>query len=89
MSFVEYLNKNRTALHSPPIYITGEKENATLEIALQYNDTFIENIFPMPIIYPLLKEEPIWQGSNPALPGPLMTMPEKPMSSKGRFKFCR
>ncbi len=45
MSFVEYLNKNRTALHSPPIYITGEKENATLEIALQYNDTFIENIF--------------------------------------------
>ena len=32
-------------MHSPPIYITGEKENATLEIALQYNDTFIENIF--------------------------------------------
>jgi DNA gyrase subunit B len=28
VSFVEYLNKNRTALHSPPIYITGEKENA-------------------------------------------------------------
>lgn len=46
VSFVEYLNKNRTALHSPPVYITGEKENATLEIALQYNDSFIENIFP-------------------------------------------
>jgi len=45
VSFVEYLNKNRTALHNPPIYITGEKENATLEIALQYNDSFIENIY--------------------------------------------
>jgi DNA gyrase subunit B len=45
LSFVEYLNKSRTALHSPPIYVTGEKENATLEIALQYNDSFIENIF--------------------------------------------
>ena len=45
LSFVEYLNKSRTALHSPPIYVTGEKENATLEIAPQYNDPFIENIF--------------------------------------------
>jgi DNA gyrase subunit B len=45
ISFVEYLNKNRTALHIPPIYFTGEKENASLEIALQYNDSFIENIF--------------------------------------------
>ncbi|HHY83276.1 MAG TPA: DNA topoisomerase (ATP-hydrolyzing) subunit B [Clostridiales bacterium] len=45
ISFVEYLNKNRAVLHSQPIYITGEKENASLEIALQYNDSFIENIF--------------------------------------------
>lgn len=46
VSFVEYLNKNRTSLHNPPIYITNEKDEATLEIALQYNDSFIENIFP-------------------------------------------
>jgi len=45
VSFVEYLNKNKTILHSPPIYITAEKENANLEIALQYNDSYIENIF--------------------------------------------
>jgi DNA gyrase subunit B len=46
VSFVEYLNKNRTPLHNPPIYITSEKDDAALEIALQYNDSFIENIFP-------------------------------------------
>lgn len=44
-SFVEYLNKNRSVLHSQPIYITGEKDDATLEIAMQYNDSFIENIY--------------------------------------------
>jgi len=45
ISFVEYLNKNKAVLHSQPIYITAEKENASLEIALQYNDSFVENIF--------------------------------------------
>jgi DNA gyrase subunit B len=45
ISFVEYLNKNRAVLHSQPVYITGEKGDATLEIALQYNDSYIENIF--------------------------------------------
>lgn len=44
-SFVEYLNQNKTALHFPPIYITGEKEDASLEIALQYNNSYVENIF--------------------------------------------
>ena len=42
---VEYLNKNREVLNNPPIYITGEKEDASLEIALQYNDSYMENIF--------------------------------------------
>jgi DNA gyrase subunit B len=45
ISFVEYLNKNRAVLHSQPIYITGEKGDASLEISLQYNDSYIENIF--------------------------------------------
>jgi len=45
VSFVEYLNKNREVLNNPPIYITGEKEDASLEIALQYNDSYMENIF--------------------------------------------
>ncbi len=39
-SFVEYLNRNREVLHSPPIYIEGTKETVMIEAALQYNDSF-------------------------------------------------
>jgi len=44
VSFVEYLNKNREALHSPPIYIQQETDAASIEVALQYNDGYVENI---------------------------------------------
>ncbi|OFI05406.1 DNA gyrase subunit B [Clostridium acetireducens DSM 10703] len=44
-SFVKYLNRNKQVLHSEPIYIEGEKEECTLEISIQYNDTYTENIF--------------------------------------------
>ena len=44
VSFVEYLNKNREALHAPPIYIQQETDAASIEVALQYNDGYVENI---------------------------------------------
>ncbi len=44
-SFVEYLNKNKATLYPKPIYISGEKENVFMEIALQHNDGYAENIF--------------------------------------------
>lgn len=44
-SFVEYLNKNREKLHEPPIYLEGEKDGLTVEIAIQYNDSFASNIY--------------------------------------------
>ncbi|MBW2206266.1 MAG: DNA topoisomerase (ATP-hydrolyzing) subunit B, partial [Deltaproteobacteria bacterium] len=44
-SFVEYLNKNRDIIHKKPIYISGEKNNVLMEIALQYNTSYKENIF--------------------------------------------
>jgi DNA gyrase subunit B len=44
-SFVEYLNKNREKLHEPPIYLEGEKDGLVVEIALQYNDSFVSNIY--------------------------------------------
>jgi len=45
ISFVEYINRNKKVLHKNPIYITGSKEDCMVEVALQYNDTYAENIF--------------------------------------------
>jgi DNA gyrase subunit B len=45
VSFVEHLNKNKTTLHHKPIYVSGEKEDIIVEIALQYNDGYTETIF--------------------------------------------
>ncbi|GAB7054920.1 MULTISPECIES: DNA topoisomerase (ATP-hydrolyzing) subunit B [Paenibacillus] len=45
VSFVEYLNRTREALHQPPIYVEGDKDNIHVEVALQYNDSYTENIY--------------------------------------------
>lgn len=45
VSFVEYLNKNKEVLHPHPIYIQGEKDTSTVEIAMQYNDSYNESTF--------------------------------------------
>lgn len=45
VSFVEYLNRNRTALHPKPIYFKGEKAGVEMEVALQYNDSYDEKVF--------------------------------------------
>jgi len=44
-SFVSYLNRNKQALHPEPIYVEGVKDDYMVEIALQYNDGYTENIF--------------------------------------------
>lgn len=43
-SFVEFLNRNREGLHEV-IYVTGDKDNIQAEVALQYNDSYTENIY--------------------------------------------
>ena len=45
VSFVEYLNKNKTCLFEKPIYIEGVKDTSTVEVALQWNDGYTENVF--------------------------------------------
>ncbi len=45
ISFVQYLNENRTTLHPEPIYFRREKEGTEVEIAMQYNDSYAESIF--------------------------------------------
>lgn len=44
VSFVEYLNKGRTPLHKSAIYMEASKEEVSLEVAMQYNDTYTEKI---------------------------------------------
>jgi len=43
--FVKYLNKNKTALIEEPIYISGMVGTTSVEVAMQYNDSYTENIF--------------------------------------------
>ncbi|PZD96636.1 DNA topoisomerase (ATP-hydrolyzing) subunit B [Paenibacillus sambharensis] len=43
--FVKYLNRNREALHETPIYVEGSKDHIQVEVALQYNDSYTENIY--------------------------------------------
>ncbi len=45
VSFVEYINRNKRTLHKNPIYVTGSREDCTVEVALQYNESYLENIF--------------------------------------------
>jgi len=44
-AFVAYLDETRQALHPQPILISGEKEGVMVDVALQYNDSYLENIF--------------------------------------------
>ncbi len=45
VSFVEYINRNKKTLHKSPVFIQGSKEDCEVEVAIQYNDTYTENIF--------------------------------------------
>lgn len=45
MEYVKYLNQNREVLHETPIYVEGQREMIQVEISLQYNDSYTENIF--------------------------------------------
>lgn len=45
VSFVEYLNKTKDAVHEEVIYIEGKKDTNIAEIAMQYNTGYSENVF--------------------------------------------
>ncbi|MGE8357534.1 MAG: ATP-binding protein, partial [Microvirgula sp.] len=42
--FVEYMNRNKTALHPKVFHAIGEKEGMTVEVAMQWNDSYQENV---------------------------------------------
>jgi DNA gyrase subunit B len=43
--FVKHLNKGKEVLHDSPIYMEGKRDQVDMEIAVQYNDGYAENIF--------------------------------------------
>lgn len=45
VQFVRYLDENRKLLVEDPIHIHAEKDGVDVEVALQYSDSFTENVF--------------------------------------------
>jgi len=44
-SYVEHLNRSKEVIHEEPIFVIGEKDGITVEIALQYNESYTSNIY--------------------------------------------
>jgi DNA gyrase subunit B len=44
-SFVDYLNENKQVVHPKPIYLHNTRDGIDVEMAIQYNDSYTENIF--------------------------------------------
>lgn len=44
-SFVEHLNRNKEIINPEPVYFNGTKDTTVVEIALQYNTSYSENIY--------------------------------------------
>src|SRR6056300_1214497 len=42
--FVEYMNRSKTTLHSVPFHATSEKDGITVEVSMQWNDSYGENV---------------------------------------------
>lgn len=45
VSFIEYLNRNKTPLFKNPIYLYKERDSTSIELSMQYNDGYNEEIF--------------------------------------------
>ena len=44
-SFVEHLNSTKTPVHADVIYVTGERDGVTIEVAMQWNDGYSETLY--------------------------------------------
>src|SRR5690606_23907409 len=42
--FVEYMNRSKSVLHPKPFHATGEKDGITVEVSMQWNDSYSESV---------------------------------------------
>lgn len=45
MDYVKYLNADKSPLHDEPIYLEGAREDVIFRVAIQYTDSYTENVF--------------------------------------------
>src|SRR5215468_522926 len=45
IEFIKHLNQNKTTVHPKVLFFEGKKDNIEVEVALQYNDGYQENVF--------------------------------------------
>lgn len=45
VEYVQFINRNKTCLHEKPIYIFAERDGMTVELGMQYTDSYTENIY--------------------------------------------
>ncbi len=45
VSFIEYINVNKNSLHKKIFYVEKEKDMVTVEVAIQYNDTYSDRLY--------------------------------------------
>jgi DNA gyrase subunit B len=45
VSFIDYLNKGTTPVHKRPLYMEAQNEDISIEVAMQYNETYREKLF--------------------------------------------
>ena len=45
VEFVEHLNKSKVVMHEKPIYLTCERDDVVVEVAMQYTDAYSESVF--------------------------------------------
>ena len=45
VAFVQYLNENKVTVHNKRYYCEKERDGVTVEVAIQYNDSYVDNVF--------------------------------------------
>ena len=47
VEFVKYLNQNKEALHGKPVFFSRDRDNLSVQVALQYNDSYQELVYSL------------------------------------------